>query len=114
MLLSIVRPTYSYIGETKCIRSRLEQHNSGHGSSSTEPAYLRPFGVLAFICGFNGEKPLRRYVEKKWKERRDDLIRDGINDYRQWARVGNEVIENLNQQELNTEKSELRLILMFR
>ena len=114
MLLSITRPTYSYIGETNCIRSRLDQHNSGYGSSSTHPAYLRPFGVLAFICGFNGEKPLRRYVEQKWKERRDDLIRNGINDYRQWARVGNEVIENLNEQELNTDRSELRLILMFR
>jgi hypothetical protein len=114
MLSSIKRPTYSYIGETNCLRDRLKQHNSGYGSLSTEPSYLRPFAVMAFICGFNGEKNLRRFIEQKWKEKRDSLAQNGINDIRRWAHCGNEVIENLDETAFNTEKSELRLILLFR
>ena len=114
MLLSIKRQTYTYIGETVCIRQRLKQHNSGYGSTSTTPSYLRPFAVLAFICGFNGNKTLRRVVEQKWKERRDFLIRNGINDPRQWARSGNDVIQNINDVSFNVDKSELRLVLLFR
>ena len=114
MLSSIKRPTYAYIGETICIRDRLKQHNSGHGSLSTEPAYLRPFCVMAYICGFNGEKTLRRFVEQKWKERRDVLIRNGINDVRQWAKCGNDVIQHLNEGDNIFERCELRLILLFR
>ena len=68
MLTSIRRQTYSYIGETKCLRTRLREHNSGYGSSSTEPSYLRPFAVTAYICGFNGLETLRLFVEDKWKE----------------------------------------------
>ena len=71
MLSSIRRPTYSYIGEINCLRDRLKQHNSGYGSYSTEPSYLRPFAVMAFICGFSGEKILCRFIEQKWKEKRN-------------------------------------------
>ena len=56
MLISIKRKTCTYIGETDCIRRRLNQHNSGYGSSFTERSYLRPFGVMAYICGFDGQK----------------------------------------------------------
>ena len=114
MLFSIKRQTYSYIGETICIRQRLKQHNSGYGSTSTAPSYLRPFAVMAYICGFDGNKTLRCYVEQKWKERRDTLISNNINDPRQWARSGNDVIESINEDSFNIEKSDLRLVLLFR
>ena len=113
-LVSIRRQTYSYIGETNCIRERLKQHNSGYGSSSTEPSYLRPFAVIAYICGFNGERTLRRHIEQKWKERRDILIQNGINDPRQWARSGNDIIEDIDVDYFAIERSELRLVLLFR
>ena len=63
MLISIKRD-YCYIGETICIKDRLRSHNSGHGSSSTAPSDLRPFAMLAYICGFDGEdsKELRLYI----------------------------------------------------
>ena len=114
MLFSIKRQTYSYIGETICIRQRLKQHNSGYGSTSTAPSYLRPFAVMAYICGFDGNKTLRCYVEQKWKERRDTLISNNINDPRQWARSGNDVIESINEDSFNIEKSDLCLVLLFR
>ena len=63
MLTSIRRQSYSYIGETKYLRTRLREHNSGYGSLSIEPSYLRPFAVMAYICGFNGQKILRLFVE---------------------------------------------------
>ena len=65
MLMSIRRKTYTYIGETDNIRQRIKQHNSGHGSQSTEPSFLCPFAVIAYICGFNGERTLRRYIERQ-------------------------------------------------
>ena len=114
MLSAIKRQTYSYIGETNCLRDRLKQHNSGFGSSSTAPSYLRPFAVMAYICGFNGERNLRRFIEQKWKERRDCLVRNGINDVRIWARCGNDVIDNIDEVAFNIERSELRLVLLFR
>ena len=71
-LISVRNLDYTYIGECSCITKRLYQHNSGHGSTSTAPAHCRPFAVFGYICGFNGEnKPLRRQVEKQWKEKRD-------------------------------------------
>ena len=114
MLLSIRRQTYCYIGETKCLRTRLRQHNSGYGSSSTEPSYLRPFAVMAYICGFNNQETLRLYIERKWKEKINYLKRNGINDNRQWARSGNDIIQNINEDSFNIEKHELRLVLLFK
>ena len=47
-------------------------HNSGYGSQSTKSMNLRPWTVLAFICGFSGSAQeitsCRYKVERKWKE----------------------------------------------
>ena len=112
-LISIRRQNYAYIGQTICLRNRIQQHNSGSGASSTEPSYLRPFAVMAYICGFDGRRPLREYIERKWKERRDELIMSGIEDPKQWARCGADVISSVNEHDFNIEKSDLRLVLLF-
>ena len=80
MLISVRRQSYSYIGETICLSTRLKQHNSGMGSVSTQPLYLRPFAILAYICGFGGRRILREQVEYQWKVKRDRLISDGVDD----------------------------------
>ena len=95
------------------MRNRIQQHNSGSGASSTEPSYLRPFAVIAYICGFDGQRPLREYIERKWKERRDELIMSGIEDPKQWAICGADVISSVNEHDFNIEKSDLRLVLLF-
>ena len=54
MVISLRKKAYTYIGTTKSLRNRLKAYNSGYGPSSTEPAYLRPYALIAYICGFGG------------------------------------------------------------
>ena len=86
MLMSIKQQKYTCIGQTISIRTRIQQHNSGYGSTSTQPSYLRPFAILAYICGFRGRRTLREeHVEYKWKLKREQLMRNGINEVKRWV-----------------------------
>ena len=38
-----------YVGQTKCVARRLQQHNSGYGSTSTCDPFYRPYCVAAYI-----------------------------------------------------------------
>lgn len=114
MLISIKMRNYIYIGTTNCIRSRLLAHNSGYGSTSTEPAYLRPYALFAYICGFGGGRAdLRYYIENKWKEKRDQLIQSGTADHRTIALSANSVIQSLNEGQFGIAPSELALVCLF-
>ena len=70
---------------------RIQEHNGGVGSISTEPLHLRPYALFAYICGFDGKTDLLFYIERIWKERRDRLIRQGVNDAKSWALCGEEI-----------------------
>ena len=114
-LISVRTCSFTYIGECKCIVNRLANHNSGHGSSSTIPSHQRPYAILGYIGGFNGtDKTFRRFIERRWKEKRDELIREGINDPREWFRSGSYVISSLDDRLYSKEKRELRMIELFR
>ena len=70
---------------------------------------------MAYICGFDGLRPLRLFIEKRWKEKRDDLIWNGIEDPKDWARSGIDMINEVNQNEFpDISKSDLRLVLLFK
>lgn len=113
MLLSLKCKSFCYIGKTRNPRSRLNNHNCGYGSSSTEPIHLRPFAVMAYICGFEGCDTMMLSIERKWKEVRDNLIVQGMNDPREWARSGRSVIECANNQRSDGNGYDLRLVLLF-
>ena len=114
-LISIRTRDFTYIGECKCIVTRLYHHNSGHGSTSTIPANRRPFAIMGYICGFDGQnKPLQRQLERQWKERRDYLISEGINDPRLWFQAGRYIINDLDNDVYQKEKKELRLVELFK
>ena len=83
-LISVRQQTYTYIDQTYFIRGRSQQHSNGFGSTSTQPLDLRPFASMAYIYGFGGQNPLHEYIEKRWKQKRDDLIRSGIDYPKQW------------------------------
>jgi predicted GIY-YIG superfamily endonuclease len=93
-LLSVRNRSYCYIGTTtNCTRRRIQEHNSGYGSQSTAPAYRHPFAVMAYICGFDGEKSdLCLHMECQLKLKRDEMKRNGT-DVRKWARAGQQVID---------------------
>ena len=57
-----------YIGQTKCLTQRLINHNSGHGSISTENLIDRPWAVAAYICGLAHMSTIERMsLERRWK-----------------------------------------------
>ena len=113
-LISCRDATYSYIGTTKYIRKRLNQHNSGFGSRSTNPLHLRPFAIYAYICGFNGNQLLRFHLENEWKRRQDYLIQRNISCRKELAMSVNDVLERMNENNhLNRNDFDLQLVLLF-
>ena len=86
--------------------------------------YLRPFALLAYICGFDEtdkekcDTKLRFTIERKWEEKRDWLISNGCNDKYEWAKCGNLVIDNMIRQnersrEHAVKDKDLTLICLF-
>ena len=96
-----------------CIRKGIQQHNSGVGSTSTEPVHLPPYALLACISSFNSRNDLLLFVEAKWKQRRDQLIRKGINDVVVWARSGSEIISDIDEVGFGILKTDLTLLCLF-
>ena len=80
MLMSIKDMNFTCIGKTKCIRNRIQKHNSGVGAVDAEPLHLRPHAMFAYVCGFDSQNDLLFYIEDAWKQKRDQMIRNGIND----------------------------------
>ena len=116
-LISLKTLHYTYIGETKSIVTRLNQHNSGYGSKFTAPANKRPYAVMGYICGFDGDqnKHLRWHIiEKAWKEKWDFLISQGILNPLDWLSAGATVIAELDDDLYQKNKKELRLIQLIR
>ena len=114
MLISMRDLSFAYIGMTICLRTRVVKHNSGMGSSSTEPAHLRPYALFAYICGFSGRHDLMFYIEREWKLKRDRMIRNGVNNATSWANCGAEVINELNVESFGVNPTELTLVSLFK
>ena len=53
MLISLRNTKALYIGMTKCLRTRLKQHNSGSGSLFTSVESLQPYAIFSYMCGFD-------------------------------------------------------------
>ena len=113
MLISVKDTSFTCIGKTLCIRKRIQQHNSGVGSTSTDPVHLLPHALLACICGFNSRNDLLLFLEAKWKQRRDQLIRQGINHVIVWARSGSEILSETDEVGFGILKTDLTLVCLF-
>ena len=114
MLISVKDMNFTYIGKTMSIRKRLQQHNTGIGSVSTEPRHLRPYALLAYMCGFQMNNDLLFYMERRWKEERDHLIRNNTRDAREWALCGSVVINELNTENYGLSSSDITLVCLFK
>ena len=67
-LILIKMRDYIYIGECKCIVTRLYNHNNIHWSFSTKPSHKWHFAILGHIYMFNDRnKTLNRMIERQWK-----------------------------------------------
>jgi predicted GIY-YIG superfamily endonuclease len=73
ILVSLRDKRTTYIGQTKKLVQRLHQHNSGYGSEGTSDYRLRPWALLAYVTGFDGNVRAMLAFERQWKQRRDNL-----------------------------------------
>ena len=110
MIMSMSDKKFSYIGMTNSLRQRIQQHNTGLGSSTTAQLHLRPFALVAYICGFERNRYMMFRAEAKWKLKRDCCIRNGIFDVYSLANCANEVIHDL--MNTNTHNS-FQLLVVF-
>ena len=113
MLISIKNHNYSYIGMTMNIKNRLNQHNSGNGSSYTTSLNLRPWALFAYIVGFDGDRRTMFYIEQRWKLRRQQEIDRGMNNPKEIARLGYGLIDSVQESNYQFNSMDLRLILNF-
>lgn len=75
LLVSTQDTSFLYIGSTNCLITRFRQHNSGYGSKQTAPPSLRPWGILGYVCGFQGDEKIRTSVENDWIVAKEELFR---------------------------------------
>ena len=75
--------------------------------------HLRPYALLAYITGFNSNNDAMLSIETRWKQRRNRLIRHGINDVKAWARCGSEILSDINEDRFGVSRTELTLICLF-
>jgi hypothetical protein len=66
LLLSLKTKSVVYIGQTINLPRRILQHNQGCGAQQTKSLRLRPWAVLAYIGGFNGQRELLHLCEQRW------------------------------------------------
>ena len=113
MLISLKDKSFVYIGMTTSIIRRIGQHNSGLGAVSIEPLHLRPYALFAYICGFDLRKDLMVYVEQRWKAKRNQLRRNGVNEPMAWAQGGASVISEIDQHD-SADPCGFNLLCMFK
>ena len=78
ILLSLKQKETIYIGQTLHLSTRLAQHNSGSGAKQTSPDHLRPWAILAYVAGFNGNKQEMLSFETAWRHRAAAIMANGV------------------------------------
>jgi hypothetical protein len=86
-----------YIGQTKCLARRLQEHNSGYGSTSTCDPFYRPYCVAAYITGLGAlDRRGREELEERWKYYRYDAIMNGSYSIDARIESGKRVVQEYN------------------
>lgn len=89
----------TYIGQTMSLVNRLNQHNRGAGSRQTADPNLRPWSLISFVCGFDGDRDLMRRFENNWQRRRQNMLISGsITSPQQIADIARMVMTDWSQQ----------------
>ena len=73
--MSTKNTNYVYIGSCNCLHTRFRQHNSGYGAHQTASATLRPWALLGFVSGFQGQDAIRIQFENRWINEKNNLMR---------------------------------------
>ena len=79
MFISILVRYFAYIDTTKCLKTIIKSHNSGHSSNSNNPSYLSPYDIITSIFGFVRRRNyFRCYIENKWNETIYEIIQKEV------------------------------------
>ena len=62
-----------YIGSCFNLIRRFTQHNSGYGALQTAPSSLRPWAILAYVCGFEAQQDRFFRFEQSWILRKQQM-----------------------------------------
>ena len=79
---------------------------------ATEPLHLRPYALFVYICSFDSKNAILYYVESLWKEKRDNLRRNGVHDIETWAFCGSEIIQGVDEENFGDKQSDLTLVCL--
>jgi hypothetical protein len=97
MLVSTKQLSCVYIGSTKSLVKRWRQHNTGYGANQTRAIQLRPWAILAFIVGFDGNDQNYIQVEENWIARKQTQVRNGVATVESIHNIGKEVTLDFNE-----------------
>jgi predicted GIY-YIG superfamily endonuclease len=76
LLISTRNLRVTYIGQTiRPLAIRVHEHNMGNGSQETKDLSLRPWGLLAFVTGFDNNRDALLLFEQLWQQRRLEMYR---------------------------------------
>ena len=67
ILISIRTQANLYIGETVNLVNRMRRHNSGIATKQTRDLQYRPWALLAYVTGFEGNVTAHKHFEKRWQ-----------------------------------------------
>ena len=69
--------------------------------------------MFAYVCGFDGNRRLRKYFEKEWQHEVTVLIEQGVNCVIRWALVANKIIDRIKANHKFRDEQDLRLVMLF-
>ena len=104
MLVSIRDQKTTYIGQCNSLVERLNLHNRAVGSKQTADSRLRPWSLVAFVCGFEGKKTRMFAFERDWQMKRDRMLqRRQVRTVAQIADLGRSVMEDWREENIDLE-----------
>jgi len=97
-LVSLRDRQSTYIGQTMNLRKRLHRHNEGIGGVQTSDPALRPWALMAYVCGFECHRRELLDFEYAWKNERGYRRAHSPNDVASLAPV---IVDRYRQQGRN-------------
>ena len=97
LLMSLRDHNTTYIGQTRNLSRRIQEHNSGLGSFVTANPLLRPWHVIGFVTGFErDDKCERMQFEGSWQAQRNARGKYSLNPL-DVLHIGKELVETKNE-----------------
>jgi predicted GIY-YIG superfamily endonuclease len=110
LLMSVVHPERTYVGQCKNLHKRIRQHNSGSGSKGTASAVYHPYALVAYLTnlGHMNESD-RMSLERLWQKLNNYVVNEErITDIE--ARIDNGRRVMVSYNESSPEEDKIRLI----